>query len=263
MNGASMLRPVFPEKFKLPADINPAEYYDQINANGLRILWEQAVPCPCAEHSETDSARFNCPICNSHGWEFLPGIETKAIVTSVSLKDAPLEVIGKWGFGLVFVTICPEQAPGYHDRFTLLDSAIVMQDLVEHKGMIDSLRRPIVNRPMRLNVDGQPQEATLSVLHARKANEDGSAGEELTLGQDFEVTEDGKIDWTKGIATGTAPAIGSRYSVRYFGQPAYQVIDHPNAIRDTIVRSKLVNQTQAPLPVRALCKLEWMGFGDE
>ena len=255
------LIPVFPPKSRLKVDFKPEDFYGQINDLGLRLWWEQAALCPCAENPDTVEGRFGCSICRGVGREYLAGMEIRGIITDLTFREVPFELIGRFGFGLVSISLPPEQTPGFMDRFTLLDSAMTIQDLVTRKDTLDDLRWPVIERSVTLSISGVATDVTLSVLHLRRVNSDGSAGPVLTLGTDFVVTVDGKIDWTLGDGAHTAPAVGQRYSIRYYGHPRYLVLDRPRAIRDTRVKFKHPSRVPQIMPVQVLCKLDWMRFG--
>ena len=79
--------------------------------------------------------------------------------------------------------------------------------------------------------------------------------QEYDYGIDFtfdKVTD--KIDWTP---PGNEPNRGEQYTVDYFTHPRWIVIDLPNVLRDTFVKSKRAGETFTPMPVRAVIKLEF------
>lgn len=256
------LQPVFPHKEHALVNPNPDAWLEALQALGLRTLWQQASPCPCRENPDTEEGRFDCPVCLGTGWEYDTGTEIRAVMLAQSLKDAPYEVLGHYGFGLVMVTVPPEQAPGFRDRYLLLDSCIVMQDLVRRLGTLDQLRWPVATRTLYLDVSGVPTTTSLSVLSLRRQASDGSAGPLLSLGTDFMVDAQGRIDWTKGDLAGTAPPVGSSYAVRYFAHPRYVVLERPFVVRDTRTMRqsggrKSSSRQHELLLVRALAKLDW------
>ncbi len=256
------LQPVYPLKVRACADGKPDDWLGEISIHGLRALWEQASPCPCQENADTEEGRFDCSVCGGTGWEYDTGMEIKTIVTSVTLRHAPYELFGRFGFGLVYFTMTPEQTPGFRDRLTVLDSAVVVQDLVKRTGTLDRLRWPVANRSLLLSVSGTPTPVSCSVLRLRRQASDGTAGPLLELDTDFALDAQGRIDWTKGDVAGTAPPVGASYSVRYFAHPRYLVMEQPHALRDTTTvflsnNRKAVPRQYSPLPVRALAKLDW------
>ena len=256
------LTPVFPLKTPALSYPRPYELYGPLKELGLDVLWEQASQCPCRESSETGEGRLGCPVCGGTGWDYDTGTTTRAIVMTAQLKDVPYEIMGHFGEGLVHVTTAPEQAPGRWDRFSLVNSCIVMQDLVKRTGTVDRLRWPVATRSLYLAVSGTPTTVALSVLRLRKQAADGSAGALLELGVDFAVDSQGRIDWTLGLARGTAPAVGEAYAVRYFAHPRYVVIDRPFVARDTrspylVGDRKVQPKQELSLLVRSLARLDW------
>lgn len=260
--GLPPLIPVYPLKIPATARPDPNEYLLFLKAYGLRVGWEQATPCPCGESAETVEGRFDCPICGGTGQDYLASQEVTAVVTAVGLRDAPYELLGHFGFGLVHVAVAPEQAPGFGDRYTLLDGVAVLTDLVERAATKDRLRWPIAQVGLYLSVAGVPTQVSASVIKLRRQDADGNGGPVLELGTDFTVDAQGRIDWTLGDVAHTAPAVGQRYAVRYFGHPRYVVLERPHLIRDSVSGRLAGNRKQQPagpvsLPVMALARLDW------
>lgn len=256
------LIPVFPEKVHASSDFKPDEFYGEIKAHGIRVLWEQATPCPCSDDIATEDGRMGCPVCAGTGWEYETGQEIRAIVTGLLAKDSPFMVDGRFEFGDVLITVPPEQTPGFRDRYTLLDSVMVVQDLVKRTGATDRLRWPVAQRGLYLSVSGVPTSVAVSVLRLRRQANDGTVGAVLDIGTDFAVDANGAIVWALGDVRLTAPAVGQRYAARYYGHPRYVVMERPRAIRDTNTAylagaRKAMPKQYAPLPVASMCRLDW------
>lgn len=250
----------YPLKTQVPT-IDVDQFYQALK-NAKDLLWEQATPCPCRENEDSEAPRYACPICSGTGWEYETGIAIKGVVAGASTQDNRFREIGWWIDGIIEVTVAPELCPGIQDRYALPRSAMIVQDIPRRKGTVDVLRWPAVQRGMLVEISGTEQQVELSVLRLRVGNADGTAGALLTLGTDFAVTAAGAIDWTLGIARGTAPAIGQRYAIRYYGSPRYIVQSRPHAMRDTKVwrqhgGEKKVPSEFAALPVQSIAKLDW------
>jgi hypothetical protein len=158
---------------------------------------------------------------------------------------------------MVFLTLLPEHVPTFLDRYTMADSVITFRESrLRTASAVEALRYPIVTRSLDLAA-GQ---TAVNVLHLQAANSSGVASSGLTKvqGTDFAVT-DGKIDWTLGVAAGTAPVEGDRYSVAYYASPRYVVTDHPHAYRDTFGQVKVISPTFTPLPVQCSAVLDFLG----
>jgi len=158
---------------------------------------------------------------------------------------------------MVFLTLLPEHVPGFLDRFTMVDSVMMFREtIVRGSGTTDSLRYPIVTRSLDLSTGAKD----VDVLHLQAADSSGATSASLTKtqGVDFAVTG-GDIDWTLGIAGGTAPAAGDRYAICYYAAPRYVVTDHPHAFRDTFQKVKSATVTFTPMPIQCSAALDFLG----
>lgn len=242
----------------------------------LHATWEQAVECPCARKADdigaglfgyaadsskvTEEARPDCPKCAGRGWYFHSPQTIPVMLSSITQRADITPSL--WEHGTVQVTTLPENLLAYRDRITLTESVVLYRERRTRAALVDELRYPIVVRALDL----QGGEVNVGVLHCYKADTSHIAqpGGELVAGTDFEVTVQGRINWTKGLpgtGTGKAPAVGQRYAVAYYAHPRYVVMDRPHAVRDTFVRIKMPSPTHQPLPVHAIAQLEWLGDG--
>lgn len=239
--------------------------------HGIRVLWEQASECPCARRSAdastglsltipsgsvTGGHRTDCPVCGGEGYYRHSDQEIVALITNLALDPQAHMAWGEGASGMVKITTLPENLLSFKDRITLLDSVLLYRETLPRKGSPDALRYPIVEHTMQLSTG----DFTAGVLHCHKADASGETtlSDVLVEGTDFDVV-DGKIDWTKGDGLGSAPAVGDRYSVSYFGRPRYVVTSHPFSIRDTVSVSKVPSQVPVHTAVHAAGKLEYLG----
>lgn len=269
------LPPRKPPKLGVRADFKPEEFRKIIFTDGLTLIWEMAQECPCARRTaatvtlgnmvdatggegHTAEPRMDCVVCGGRGYFHHSAQEIVGIVTDARSDPRRFEV---WGgenaLGMVSISLLPENLPGFLDRFTMKNSVQLFREVrTRTADVVEALRYPVVPRVLDL----QGGEQTIAVLHAYKAGADGVAPADglLTVGVDFDVTVDGKIDWTKGIANGKAPVEGGRYAMAYYAHPRWVVVNHPHAIRDTNVGFKKSAPEHQPLPVQAVCKLEFL-----
>jgi hypothetical protein len=118
------------------------------------------------------------------------------------------------------------------------------------------MKYPIVSR----NLDLAGGATAVSALYAIKASSTGvvDSAAPLVNGVDFTITADGKIDWALGVAAGTAPAENSFFSISYYANPRYVVVDIPHAFRDTWIGTNVATPYFAPLPVNCMAQLEFL-----
>lgn len=267
-----------PSKINPRVDYRPEEFRKFIYSRGLRLTWEQAAECPCrrlsadatgvsafgydaslpgvTSHTTAEPAA-DCPRCGGEGILYHSAQEVRALISSSALNPTPTRPVGELALGEVRITTLPEHLPSLYDRFTAIDSAILIREVrVRTADTVEALRYPITTRTLDL-VGGA---TTHDVLFATKADANGLNQEsyDLVKGTDFEVSG-GQIDWTLGDASGNAPAEGTRYSVSYYAHPRFIVTDHPYVYRDTYVAEKKVAPVHTNLPVLTHAKLDFLG----
>ena len=276
--------PVFssrvPLKLAPTSDFQPEEFRKAVFTHGLRLDWEQVAQCPCTVRgleytgsgskltyamdaagkiSHTGEPRVDCPACRGNGYILHSKQEVRAVITSARSNPKPFAIYGEYAEGMISLSLLPEHLPCFQDRFTLLDSVLIYRETMRFVPTVMSLRYPIVSRT--LDLAAGPTDFA-GVLHCFKAGVDGEVAlgaTELTEGVDFEVTASGQIDWTLGVALGSAPVTGAPFSVSYYARPRFAVVDHPHSIRDTWIKRKTPQRTYQALPVQAMARLEFLG----
>ncbi len=264
-----------PDKLRPRIDFRPEDFRKLLFMRGMDLVWEQGQLCPCRRQAvdyvgtrmgqadalgvqgESSEPRPDCDLCEGSGYFWHSAQTVKALVTRASNTPEAYAAWGERARAMVFLTMLPEHMPTFLDRFTMEDSVITFRESrLRTAGALEALRYPIVTRSLDLAA-GQ---TAVNVLHLQAANSSGVASSGLTKTQDtdFAVT-DGKIDWTLGVAAGTAPAEGDRYSVSYYASPRYVVTDHPHAYRDTFGKVKVITPAFTPLPVQCSAVLDFLG----
>lgn len=261
-----------PPKVRPRVDFDMQEYRKMVFAKGVAVAWEQCAECPCSQPSATwdvgliettttttGEARVDCTLCDGKGYYWHSEQTIKAIVTGGSSKTDLFSMYGEYARGMVSVSLLPEHLPAYGDRFTVLHSVMVYRETrVRTAGTVESLRYPV--QPRVLDLEGG--EVTLGVTRIQRAGTDGlsTLNDVLIEGQDFVVTDAGKLDFSLGDSNNTAPVEGARYSVTYYARPRYYVADRPHTHRDSVTKRKRVEETPLLLPIQAHCSLEFMGY---
>jgi hypothetical protein len=264
-----------PNKLRPRVDYRPEDFRKLLFTRGMDLTWEQGQLCPCRRQAldyvgtrmgqadslgvkgESSEPRPDCDLCEGSGYFWHSAQTVKALVTRAASTPEAYAAWGERARAMVFLTLLPEHVPTFLDRFTMKDSVITFRESrLRTSSAVEALRYPIVTRSLDLAA-GQTD---VSVLHLQAANSSGVASASLTkaVGTDFAVT-DGKIDWTLGVAAGTAPAEGDRYSVSYYASPRYVVTDHPHAYRDTFNQVKSTSPSFTALPVQCSAVLDFLG----
>lgn len=261
-----------PAKLRPIVQLDPEMLRSEIFTRGLRCLWEQSAECPCTDVLDTKSSAFtyglgssvtsgqaqeDCPMCNGQGYFYHSSQEIYALVTAAHGDMERFSVYGEYARAMASFTTNPEHQPQYLDRFTILDTSLVFRDhATRTANAIESLRYPVVRREHDLEWGVTPR----GVLYAHKADGArlGVVGGELVETVDFDVTTDGKIDWTKGDISGSAPTVGNRYTMTYYCHPVYVVMSFPHSIRATQTKYKRPDFMVQYLSVQSDARLEFV-----
>ncbi len=269
------INPRVPSKLRPRVDWLNEEFRKQFYTRSMVVSWEMCNECPCAYTGtelsldlqdnigaleQRGEVRSDCQVCKGIGYYWHSKQDTRAIITSAAADPNRFNEYGEYAKGMVNLTLLPENLPSFGDRFTMVDSSMIFRETkVRKAGSIQTLRNPIVPRVL----DTQGGASTLRVLSLQVATLAGLADPTKSLieGVDFDVLEDGTISFAKGDALGTAPVVGARYSISYFGHPRYYVADHPHTHRDSRYVRKSTQEQIRLMPVQCKATLEFMGLG--
>lgn len=240
------------------------------------IRWEKAFPCPCRMQVTLQSIdgevggepRTGCSNCHNAGVYYVRQPDTYAIVTGVGeVNSSSGKSTGSgWAEVQATFTFLPENAPAHDDRVTDLRSWIQVSERRRRKRDVETFRFPLEVRDIVAADPGNPTVPTFhrqTVIELAAANADGSFKGRLEEGVDFEVI-DGTLDWALGDALGTAPEVGSDYTVSYWAHPRYLIQNIPYISRPSVTsKPKQVGGVTTPaltdMPVKAVGFLEFVG----
>jgi len=257
---------------KTRADFRDVEFRKLIAQKGLNVRWTQTAQCPCSTKT-TDlnmdidyigadapdkavDASFNtdCPVCDGEGKIYHSAQNIQAVVTGAE-GDFLNARFGGYRDGVINLTLNPEHLPAFGDRFELLDSVMLYQEIVEENGEDTlALRFPIQQRTMKLIDDNNnPVDVTVGVVYASYSLNTSlvTQNTELVEDEDFEIV-DNEIRWLN------RPNNVNKYTFSYYIHPSYTCVGFPNSVRDTHVRFKQTSEVNTPLPVRIQAKLEFL-----
>jgi len=242
------------------AEFDPRKFYDLLSTQGTRVdLWP-AVECPCYISSETDQPRRDCTVCDGKRFEYPAGLRVSARAIFQDLgRDRDLQAKhGDLFIGTGSFTLRGEYALPDHSYIILTDAFVVLQRIRQRaaSGTTDTLRDPIIVPSGLIVGPTAADTATSGVMYVRKATATGLGGDVLVEGTDFAVTDAGAIDWTLGVARGTAPAAGGAYSITYYAKPRYVVERAPHVVRMAEVKLARAAQTRAVMPTQVFARLD-------
>jgi len=244
--------------------------------HGTRVWWEQSMPCPCGERSVSlgsvttslDVPDGNCAACHGTGILYFGGQQIPAMVLQAKDKLEWYQLMGELAAGHAMFTLLPEHLPSSRDRYTLMDDVLVYVERRVRKTTVETPRYPIIQHTTSVGTVGSlatPVDLTQGVIYLRGANAAGVVQAELLPGVDFDLvplSADGQgyaIDWTKGDVLETAPAVGSRYSLRYYARPRFVAVEDVYAKRAYYIWSQL-EAVRTAFPTAVLARLEHAGW---
>tara|TARA_Y100000592_G_scaffold30752_1_gene49043 strand:- start:13474 stop:14319 length:846 start_codon:yes stop_codon:yes gene_type:complete len=280
----AILTPKQQNLVKTRADFLDDEFRRFHAQKGLEVLWEQTAKCP----SQVDTTEYgldlrmtddfddfadegglsashpsDCPVCGGSGIIRHSQQLIKAIVTN-SNGEEKTDIKGTDRYDEVKFSLLPEHLPSFGDRFILVNSQIVQNEILVRGNTtsqvagLDKTTHSLSLRSLKL----EPDTITRGTLYLHKTDANGLAvvGGALEEGVDYEVVDNGGvkyIDFALGDAAGTAPLAGQHYSLVYYANPQYVVSSHPHSIRDTVLRLKNV-ETPTPMIIQAYARLEML-----
>lgn len=252
-------------------DFDAAEFRRALFQHGLEMEWDWAMSCPCQSRITapgsrvvlTSEHRIECTACAGAGIMYVNRHETVGMLIDSTSDHRFANLFARYADGSVFITLLPEHVPCFMDRLTLKRGICIYEEVFTHKQTVERPRYPIVKREMWVGVEGNQTQSELKqhgVLYCRSADATGTIlGTVWTEGTHFEVDEDGKIDWT--LAGGSAPAVGTRIGIRYYGRPVYVVKGFPHTRRDLYLNdvAAMEDRYLVSHPVRVICEPEFLG----
>lgn len=266
-----------PPKKRQWGDFDAEEFRQFITELGAVVTWQMASQCPCVRKAQdvasdtgfssplsafqvTQESQIECTACGGRGYVLHSDQDVRAIVQDMRTNGRRFDTAGEYARGSARVTLLPEHKPSLGDRLTVKDSVVlVREDRKRGNSVAESLRFPIVGQTLDLS-GGLTIKKT---LHVQKANVNNvsTPADVLVEGTDFVVDAQGRMDWTLGVANGKAPAINAFYTVSYYANPRYAVIDMLYGVRDTFVQNKqpLGSGKFQTMPVCVVAQQEWLG----
>lgn len=264
-----LVQPKYIEPESIDFDID--EFRRALFQKGRELTWDWSTSCPC-QMSITSTGRSNlvsqnridCVACKGSGLIYSNRQTTIGMLTDAMLDQKFFNLYARYAEGSVFITLLPEHVPCLNDRFTLTRGIVVYEETgMRHASTVERPRFPIVKRAMYLGSEGDPTEpefTEIGVLYCRAAGLDGQIlPTEYTENTHFTVTEDGELDWS--IAGGSAPPIGARISIRYYGRPCFVVRGFPFIQRDLYQNNASSMDTRylGLHPIKVICVPEFLG----
>jgi hypothetical protein len=246
------------------ADFSKSEFDSVVAGFGFNCVWEQAIICPCRNNSQTEQPDPLCSNCDGGGREYYNPKSIRAVFMQPEFEPDSLKTYGEWWGGKSVITVRAENPVGYLDRLTVKDVVIWYSEIIKRKaGETASLRYPVASRTMSYvhEKTGEARDITESI--DRLSCMRGGKRVVLDKDVDFVVTGDGKIDFSKGDAMGTAPPVGAHFSAKYYINPVWVITSlKPHAIQNAWTATGVPKPTMLDLPASVTAQLDFMMGGD-
>lgn len=250
-------------------DFKPSEFDVAIVTKGYRMYWSRGGICPCVNNEQTEQPDPVCRLCHGDAYYyFLPdpavlagatadahgnpvvlnpagdAILIPVLMTSLTQDVQVFEKFGEWIFGMARATTQPGNKLGYRDRLVAVDAEMTWAQVVEYDGSD------------KIVVVGERSKAGLRYAMIT-VNQLRSTAQVFKCPDDFTLTTQGEIAWQPG----KKPPTGTRLALHGVIHPAWIVMDHVNAYRDTFLEGGDIfarNQKRKEMPVHAVVKLDFL-----
>lgn len=201
--------------FMMPrADLRPEAFDSIIAQKGYRMIWEQAIFCPCLDEMSRQPD-YNCKACYGKGYRYILPVNMRGVVTSINARKDQHRT-GLDEVGGAYLTSSSEYNVGFRDRFTFVDFTTKFSEVFKkgEYGKLDKLRYNCLSPIASF-----------------------SNSQELKLGRDYTITEDGQsVEWLNDSVED-----GEHVSILYNIRPVYIAINPIHDIRGTYTRHKAKN----------------------
>ena len=205
--------------------LNVAKAEDMLDRRGRPVKWQEAIICSCW-NPDSGSPNYGCVACHGKGYVYQASVNSKALVTSITLNKDFEAMAGVFEVGDAVMTVAkripvrvngmptgqntdnPLFNVGMYDKITLLDDSFKSSEVLVRGTPIDA-RDP----DTLLNSD------VTGVRSIQKY--DQITGDVVTYSPLVDYTLNGNlVSW---LAGGSSPAVGQQYSVAYYHNPTYVV----------------------------------------
>lgn len=228
--------------------------FDQLLQNrGVRFIHRLATPCPNIKSVHDNNHNPLCPICDGNGLYYYREKEIWGVFQSNSLQKN-FEMQGLWEIGSAVVTLPTEYPDGTPAEFNTFDQ-LVIPDFTVRLWELKSYEP---------RVDGKQQmRYPIASIDYIASVKDNGVLVTYTEGTDFNIV-DGKISWIAGKQPeyDTATEQGDVFTINYFANPVYNVLQH---LRELRISQQLVNGVKVPvkLPQQVLVKRDFLANPSE
>ncbi len=167
-------------------------------------------------------------------------------MTGLESKKGIYRNLGEWLDGSAVITTTAANRIGHRDSLTMQHSIMTFNEWIV-KGNRHGIRSRL---PANTDVCRYRIIKLLHMLY--EMDEQPVAVQE---GVHFKITKQGWIEW---IGLGLNIPDKTNFSVHYEFHPVWVVINHPHAVRDTVVKVKQPTPTVRAMPLQVAVKLDYL-----
>jgi len=229
--------------------IRGASFDQLLQQRGIRFTHRRAIPCFNVNDLDQNSHDPMCTVCDGSGIYYYREKEIYGVFSSNSLQKM-FEHHGVWDVGSAVVTLPVEYPDGEQADFCMFDQLVIpdftvrmweLKEFVPTTGLLQQVRYPIHN------ID----------FIASAAN---NIVKEYKVGVDFNITSDGKIQWISGKqpAYDNVNERGDVYTVSYFANPVFTVLQHLHELRITQEMDASGSKIAKRLPQNILVRRDFL-----
>ena len=234
--------------------IRSANFDQLLSQRGIRLIHKKAIPCMNMQSTNYQAHEPDCEFCDDSGLIYYDEKEIWGIFQSNSIEKT-FEAHGVWEVGTAVVTLPTMYPDGTQADFNTFDKLVIpdftvrLWELKEYEPTSDGKQK------LRYPIHGVEYASYIS------------NGEQkfLAVGVDFNITEDGEIEWISGKepAYDSANERGDVIGWAYFANPVYVVV---HAMRELRITQEMVNGVKQSirLPQQILVRRDFLvGSGEK
>jgi len=206
--------------------LNAARFEDQIDRRSRPVQWQEAVVCSCW-NLESGSPTYSCLACHGKGYVYQTAIDSKALITSITLSKDFEAMAGVFEVGDAVMTVAkriPTRLPNGIPTGQNTDNPIFDVSMYDKVTLLDDEFKSSEVLVKGTSINARPPDTLLNdnvtrIRSIKKYDPLTGAVVPYILHTDFELVSN-LVSWVTG---GSSPATGDQYSVSYYHRPTYVV----------------------------------------
>lgn len=215
----------------LRLDFDKDQFDNLIETKGYPVIWERAVPCPCANPGL--SPQSNCKNCAGAGWVFINPTEIKGIITSIN-KDTKYKEWSEERVGTFAITVNSKHRLNFMDRLTVIGSRTSHSETLKVK--------KVQSKQFIRTI--YPAVEVIDIFKFQNVFEKLKL---LNFQEDY-VLEGTQVIFLKGVD------YNDNVTVTYLHELQYHVLDLNHDVRNTVTLDNSSREQIKELPISAVAR---------